>query len=146
MTSTRQIMRQVSRVVDGKEATVDVSMPIQVTERRESSHTVTYPATAITGITVDEKPLDDRHRTALKSREIPVVVATNGRGVDAFWLQNVKPNMLVLTVPTVQAPSPQALERPVLMAPPMAPGRLIAPSAPMIVPMPLPPAPVVPRE
>jgi hypothetical protein len=140
MTSTRYVTRQQSRVVDGRESTVTVCVPISVTERRESSHTVNYPATAVSGITVDERPLDDRHRVGLKSREIPVVVGANGKGVEAFWLQNIKPNMLVLTVPSFQGPLP-----PGQMAPPLASETIISPTTPMPVPVPLPPAPM-PRE
>lgn len=141
MTSTRYVTRQQSRVVDGKEITATVCVPISVTERRESSHTVNYPATAVSGITVDERPLDDRHRAGLKSHEIPVVVGANGKRVEAFWLQNIKPNMLVLTVPPAQgALSPPAT------SPMAAPGIRITPPSPMPLSTPLPPAPVVPRE
>ena len=119
LTSTQHVTAIEKRLVDGKEVELPVSKPINVMERRETSHSFTYPGTAITGVTVDGKPLDDRHRAALTEREIPVVIAATGKPVESFWLQNLKPKMLVLT--TLVASEPFSAREPPLAPPPLPP-------------------------
>jgi hypothetical protein len=119
--STRFVTKTEERMVEGKVVTVVVCEPITVTEHRESTNTVTYPpATGITGVTVDGKPLGELHRAALREREIPVAVSPNGKPLDSFWLQNIRPMMLALTIPAADMPAPAApFGAPVPMAVPL---------------------------
>ena len=127
LTSTQYVTKTEIKLVDGKEIPAVVCVPVAVTERRESSHATVYPESAISAVTVDEKPLEDRHRNALRAREIPVVVSFHGKAVPSFWLQNIRPAMLVLTVPTSNPPGP------------MPPGPMPPePMPPRPMPMPLP--------
>jgi hypothetical protein len=143
MTTTRFVTVTENRIVDGKEVPTIVCKPISVTERQESSHAINYPSDTISGVTVDGQPLDDRHRDALAQKEIPVVVSASGKPVESFWLQNIKPKMLVLTAPLSSpsvSPGPPSPSSPVL-APSFGPP---SPVPATIVPAPVAPAPVVP--
>lgn len=127
--STRFVTKTEERMVEGKVVSVVVCEPITVTEHRESTNTVTYPpATGITGVTVDGKPLGELHRAALREREIPVVVSPNGKPLASFWLQNIRPMMLALTVPAADMPAPAApYSAPVPMT---VPSPVLPPAAP----------------
>jgi hypothetical protein len=106
-------MKTETRLHEGKQVPVQVCEPITVMETHETSQSVGYPASAVQGNTIEGSPLSDQHRAALKGREIPVLVSTNGQPVAEGWLANIRPIMLVMTTPSSNPPAPvQAPQEP----------------------------------
>jgi hypothetical protein len=103
---TRFVMKTETKLVDGKEVITSVCQPVSVLEHYEASVTTRISPDLVTGRTVEGKPMADLHLNALKQREIAVVVSRDGMPVDAFWLQNIKPKVLVLVPPASQVPPP----------------------------------------
>jgi hypothetical protein len=102
-TSTQYVTKQELKIVDGKEIAVQVCVPISVTEKRQTSQTTILSTSAVSVVTVANEPFDDRHREALRQREIPVVVSPNGSHTKTFWLQNIRPRMLVVAIPPISS-------------------------------------------
>lgn len=147
--SMRPCMKTERRIIDGKPVEVSVCVPIQVTEQQQISHSIQYPEEAVQAATLDKTPLTDRHRDALKQREIPVVVTQQGQPVDPLWLSNIRPSMLQLTVPGFGGPGPATDPAPPPADPlpgvPAAPVPAVpAPALPAALPAALPPAAPIP--
>jgi hypothetical protein len=103
---TRFVMKTETRLVNGKEVIKSVCVPVSVLEHYEESVTTRFASDLVTGRTVEGKPMADLHLNSLKQREIAVVVSRDGMPVDPFWLQNIKPKMLVLVPPASELPPP----------------------------------------
>lgn len=120
----------VKTVRDGDtERQVSVCVPRTMHRRLNAALTIFVSEKDMSGATVEGKPMESRHVNALKQREIPVIVALDGQSVDPRWLENLKPQMLILIPPTTQPPQPQPTQHrphPAQPAVPSAPG---APSA-----------------
>ena len=106
--ATRYGMVMETTLHDGQPVTVCKCVPIAARERYEASLTTIVPWPQVRASTVEGREITDQHRQALRQREIPVVVSRSGLPVDAFWLQNLKPRMLVLTPPAEQLPQATA--------------------------------------
>jgi hypothetical protein len=100
--------------------TVTKLEPVTANQQITASLSASVPGATVK--TISGQPLDDRHLAALKQREIPVVISVDGMPVDPVWLQNIKPQMLLVTPPASRmghGPPPPA---PVAPAAPPVPG------------------------
>jgi hypothetical protein len=93
-------------------------------ERVNESTTLLVAKNAVRGMTADGKEFTERHLAVLKQREVPVLMATDEKAVDAGWLANVRPQMLTLITPLTSPPIPQrpTVRPPLPAAPPSPPG------------------------
>jgi hypothetical protein len=110
------------RIEDGKEASVHVRVPVTAVLSYEASQKVAFPADAVAGQAVDGTPLTDRHREALRQREIPVLMNDAPEPLDKEWLALFQPQMLLLSVPAAEpgASRPVAVPSPVPITTPPA--------------------------
>jgi hypothetical protein len=94
--------------------------PVTMQQQLRTSFTSIVDRQAVTGTTAEGQPLVAAHWNALQQRELPVVVSRDGKPVDPFWLQNIKPKMLVLVPPATEnfaAPGPMGIPSPAPPAP-----------------------------
>ena len=98
--------RTLTKTVQTEEGERQVSeiRPVPIMQQLTTSLTTRILREHVRVATAEGKPMDDAQLDALKQREYPVVVARDGRPVDPFWLQNIRPRMLVLVTPPTKFP------------------------------------------
>ncbi|MDZ4689427.1 MAG: hypothetical protein SH850_30495 [Planctomycetaceae bacterium] len=93
--SETKVDSEVTVKVNDSSVSPEKMVKVQSTERH--STTATVPWNALRFSTGDSKDLPaDRVKERLGAGEATVLMSANGKLVDEFWLQNIKPNVLVL--------------------------------------------------
>jgi len=97
------LVTSTEKVADGGEVKeVTQQRPVTMLQEFRTSFTTIVDQKAVTGTTAEGQPLVEAHWNALGQRELPVVVSRDGKAVDPFWLQSIKPKMLVLVPPAAE--------------------------------------------
>jgi hypothetical protein len=86
---------------DDKGEPTNETQSVPVTQLYETSVTTTYPMDLVMAVTVDGRKVPPSILTRYLKSERAVVVAAEGPDVDKFWLQNMKPTTVVMSVPAV---------------------------------------------
>jgi hypothetical protein len=93
--SETKVESEITVKVNDSSVSPEKMMKVLSTERH--STTATVPWNAVRFSTGDSKDLPaDRVKERLGAGETTVLMSANGMLVDEFWLQNIKPNVLVL--------------------------------------------------
>jgi uncharacterized protein YkwD len=81
-------------------------VPVQIRQTTRVNQYTQIDPRHISVSTADGRPVEAARLKDLLVREISVLVSSDGRAVDPFWLQNVKPASLVVVAPLAAPPVP----------------------------------------
>lgn len=116
---TTMCTEEVSETHNGQTVKKLVCRPVQVEHTVRNHDIATYPVDAVRVLAIGGEELEARDLETRLRKETTVIVSTNGRDVDSFWLQNVKPGTMVVIAPVLQQHAPMAM--PPAMAAPAPP-------------------------
>ncbi|MEQ8787530.1 MAG: hypothetical protein RIC55_14600 [Pirellulaceae bacterium] len=118
------VMTKQIRLDDGTTKDVHEFNEVAIRQQLRASLTTLVSLDDVSGRTIEGGAMEQRHLDALKDREIPLVVSSDGKPVDPVWLKGLRPNMLLLSVPTTNlpfVPQPARAPRPDNGPPPLPP-------------------------
>lgn len=107
--------RPVTEIVDGKPVTVEKQEPVTMRNTVRTNHILHVPVEAMTAQTADGKALSGRELAARLAKETTVVVSSDGKPVDPFWLRALQERTVVVVPPVFQGhgkpmPAPSAIQ------------------------------------
>jgi hypothetical protein len=118
-------------------------VPVSLKQKHETIITTSYPPEYVSAKAVDGRPLTTENLKKYFKVERTVAVSVDGKPVDPFWLQNMKPLTVVLVLPEMMPMGPPNITAPTDAPPPPAPAGeapavALPPAQPVRAPAPAP--------